>query len=489
MRKFVLTMLVPLMLAGVTGCGSGKFTGTLCEYGCGYPPTPPAGDPVVTSLSPASIAAGGPAFTLTVRGKNFKRNMLVGGINATSTTYLSSTEMQAQIPASAIAEPTTITVIAVTSPPLSLNFGADLTVTDAPLLGNSGLTISNVAILANDMVWNPSTQQLYLSVPGSSTTNANTITTLNPANGQIGISQAAGSEPDRLALSSDGLYLYAGLDGAGSVQRFTLPGLGTDINIPIGSAPNLGPYYAMDVEVAPGSPHTIAVVRGILPVSYSPLDWGGVAIYDDAVARPNAVSGGYYVIPSTDILLGNITAIQWKPDAGTIYGTGDNFLDVLSVNSSGVQATNAYQNLSGGFGPHFHYDATTGYMYSEVSGNVVNPSTGALVGTFPVLAAVGGNAFYGVMVPDGLLNVAYFIGYGNVQQGTPQYTLEAFDMTNFTLLGAVAIPNVVGNPVDLVRWGSNGLALLTNQGFNGPVQGTGVYLISGAFVTTPSGAK
>ena len=486
MRRSVLVMPVVLLLGALMGCGGAKFTGTLCES-CGNGPTPPAGGAVVTSVSPASVAAGGPAFTLTVTGKNFAQGMTVGGIGTTSTTYVSSTEMQAQVPASAIANPGSLTIIAVTSPPSTLNFGASFTITDAPLSGNSGFTVSNVAIEANDMVWDPTTQQIYLSAPSSSATNANTITALDPATGQLGISQAAGSEPDKLAVSGDGSYLYAGLDSAGSVQRFMLPGLGKDIAISLGSDPNLGPYDAIDLEVAPGSPHTIAVVRGILPTP-STLDWGGVVIYDDAVARPTSVPGGYYLIPGTDILLGNILAIQWKPGDSTIYGSGDN-LDILSVNSSGVQATNAYH---GGLGSDLHYDATTGYLYSSVDGSsVIDPSTGKAVGAFPIRAADGGYTFIGVMVPDGALNIAYYLGQGDSEQGTQEYTLEAFDMTHFTFLGAVSIPNVVGAPVKLIRWGTNGLAFLTqtidtSSGTAAPVPGDGVYLISGTFVTDPA---
>jgi hypothetical protein len=444
---------------------------------------------VVTAVSPASVVAGGPAFTLTVTGKNFAQGMTVGGIGTTSTTYVSSTEMQAQVPASAIANPGSLTIIAVTSPPSTLNFGATFTITVPPLSGNSGFTVSNVAIQANDMVWNPSTQQIYLSVLGSNGTNGNTITALNPANAQLGVSQAAGGTPDKLAISSDGSYLYAGIDSLGTVQRFILPNLGTDISIPLGSysvsglgtTTNYGPYYAMDVEVAPGSPHTAAVVRGIMGLS--PREQGGVVIYDDTASRPTSVPGFGHTGAGT------IDSIRWNSDATRIYGEdteGGSDLYVLSVDSSGVQETNDYAGVFGGSGyGNLHYDATTGYVYSD-GGQVVDPSSGTTVGSFPTSAVQGGFAINGVMVPDGTLNIAYFVGQTQDEAGTQQYALEAFDLTHFTLLGAIPIPNVVGFPVKLIRWGTNGLALLTGNGPGGPVQGDGVYLISGAFVTNPA---
>lgn len=197
--------------------------------------------------------------------------------------------------------------------PQEMNFTSSMT-------GNSAFTMSKIDIQANDMVWDPTSQQIYLSVISGNGTNGNTITTLDPSTGQFGISQSASSDPDhRLALSSDGSSLYAGIEA-------------------------------------------------------------------------DALAGGYV---------------------------------------------------------------------------------------------------HDVMVPDGTLNMAYFIGQTSNDVGMQQYTLEASDLTHFNVLGAVAIPNVVGTPVKLIRWGANGLAFLTqtgnaSTGITAPAQGDGVYLISGPFVTNPA---
>jgi 6-phosphogluconolactonase (cycloisomerase 2 family) len=60
--------------------------------------------PTVGTLVPASTTVGGPAFTLTVTGTGFSPNFMVS-FNSTNvpTTYVSSTQLQAAIPASAIA--------------------------------------------------------------------------------------------------------------------------------------------------------------------------------------------------------------------------------------------------------------------------------------------------------------------------------------------------------------------------------------------------
>ena len=60
--------------------------------------------PAVTALSPGGAVAGGPAFTLTVSGNNFVAASVVrwNGANR-STTFVSSTQLSAPIPASDIA--------------------------------------------------------------------------------------------------------------------------------------------------------------------------------------------------------------------------------------------------------------------------------------------------------------------------------------------------------------------------------------------------
>jgi hypothetical protein len=60
--------------------------------------------PGIRSLSPDSATAGGPAFTLTVEGRNFVTNSVVrwGGADR-PTTFVSDTELRAEIAASDIA--------------------------------------------------------------------------------------------------------------------------------------------------------------------------------------------------------------------------------------------------------------------------------------------------------------------------------------------------------------------------------------------------
>ncbi|HWW62255.1 MAG TPA: hypothetical protein VN181_12865, partial [Thermoanaerobaculia bacterium] len=68
--------------------------------------------PVITLLSPDRVTAGGNDFTLTVIGRNFDRNAVVrlDGVNATTTTFVSSEQLTARILKSQYATPKTIQI-------------------------------------------------------------------------------------------------------------------------------------------------------------------------------------------------------------------------------------------------------------------------------------------------------------------------------------------------------------------------------------------
>jgi hypothetical protein len=166
---------------------------------------------------------------------------------------------------------------------------------------------------------------------------------------------------------------------------------------------------------------------------------------------------------------------------------------VLSVNADGVQLAQSNQLTTNGdlftLGA-IHYSALTGYIYGD-GGSIFDPSSNSVVNTLPLAAVEGGfnysNCFNSRLTLDDDLGMAWAVGQPAQSQ---QYLIEAFDLRTNALLGSIAIPNVVGVPVKFIRWGSNGLAFLTNgcgvSGPDGPEQGDGVYIISGAFVTTPS---
>jgi subtilase family serine protease len=69
------------------------------------------GAPTLTGLSPSSVTAGGPAFTLTVNGTGFVTGATISASgNVLTTTYVSSTQVTAAIPAAYIASAGTASI-------------------------------------------------------------------------------------------------------------------------------------------------------------------------------------------------------------------------------------------------------------------------------------------------------------------------------------------------------------------------------------------
>jgi hypothetical protein len=402
--------------------------------------------PAATSLNPSTVLSGGAAFTLTVTGTNFISPSAIqwNGIPRT-TTFVSSTSLQAAITAADIATAGTATVTVMTPAPGG-GTSSGLSFTIVPFIA----TTVNQA--AQDIVFDPVNNVIYLSVLGNAAANGNTISVLNPATGAITSSVPAGSNPDVLAISDNSQYLYAGIDGSSSVQRFTLPGVAKDIIYSLGSNTTFGPYFALDLQVAPGTPHTTAVTLGNTGVS--PVAEGGITIFDDATARPTTAPG----FGGTGNLF---DSLQWGPNASALYAADNEDTAFafysLTVNSSGVTLNGTFKNTFSNFGNRIHFDAGTNLIYAD-DGHVVNPATGAPVGNFSVS---------GLMVPDATLNKAFFaVGPFNLSS----VTIESFDLTNFTRLGSITIPNVTGTPLRLIRWGKNGLAFNTGGvGISGQV--------------------
>jgi hypothetical protein len=410
--------------------------------------------PAISSLSPGSIVAGSGGFTLSVSGSDFTPDSVVQwNSSSRTTTYVSGTSLQAAITMADVSAAGAAQVTVFTPTP------GGGTSSSLPFTIAAGSTTTVVNQSANDLVWDSVNKVIYLSVPSTAATNGNTISVLNPTAGTIVSAQFAGSEPDALAIAGDSSYLYVGLDGQSSVQRFKLPTLGTDISYSLGANSFFGPYFALDLQVAPGAPHTTAVSLGAFNVS--PTEEGGVVIFDDATPRPTTVpgfSGSGYLFDS----------LQWGSTATALYAannedTGFDFY-TLTVNSSGILLDHDYGGVFDQFFIRIHYDPGTNLVYGD-DGHIVNPSTGLPAGVFEAS---------GVMVPDSTLNAAFFLGQTQAQIGSQNFTLESFDLTHFTSVNSLIVTNVSGNPIRLIRWGQNGLAFNTSGG--------AVYVIQGSFV-------
>ena len=393
--------------------------------------------PNLISITPQSAVAGSNAVTLTISGSN-----LDAGSTATwnsqplSTTFVSSTKLEASVPQNLLSAPGN-EVIRVSDTTSGLTSPNSQIFTVLPSnLGSTSILPVNLASL--NIAWEPKSAQLIATVWSMDTQNPDTVAMIDPTTGAITRAAPVGSDPKAIAISDDGTYVYAGFEQLASVARLSLPNLDSPFRWDLPSDKGFGPLSANDIEVAPGEPGAVAVD---FATSYTPAALDGLTVYDNGVARPVSPGG----FEGEDWL-------QWGADSSTLYAAdlSGGKLTQFSVDSSGLTSIGFFDGQINGFVPTqtgMHFDAKTGLMYFE-SGNVYDPNTGRLAGTYGEL---------GLIAVDSALDRVFILS----QNSNGNYAIDSFDQLKFSKVGTLSLPQLVGQPAGLVRWGANGLAFVT----------------------------
>ena len=305
--------------------------------------------------------------------------------------------------------------------------------TPSPSPSPSAAAFTRVMTLtANDLVYNQSTQRLYASVPSSDGSTGNSVAEIDPVMASITSRVFVGSEPTHLALADDNQTLYVGLEGAASIRSYNIVSHTAGAQFPVGRDNFNGPYSFSDIAVSPTNPLVVAVARQLRNIFPSQV---GVAIFDNGVQRTN--TGPNNTTGSDALAFASPT---------TLYGTSFDTLTTMTVDSNGV-ALAGTSRFSAGSGIVFD----NGRLYGA-SGQVINPSTGEIVGTFtntgsssaPVIDSANGRAFF-LSTPGSSIQI------------------KAYDLNTFLPAGFANIPGNLGFPSSMVRWGTNGLAFRTNN--------------------------
>ena len=408
--------------------------------------------PVLTSMSQQSATAGAGNLTLTVSGGNFE----IGSVaywdgSALNTLFSSASQLQATIPSTDLASAGTHS-ISVSNGTLATSAVSSLAFT--VLSSGSGLTPLNLAAL--DVAWDKNSGLLYAAVSSNDAQYPNSVVGVNPNTGQVVKSQYVSSDPSLVRVSGDGSYLYSASSTESRVTQMQLPGLTSPLSWGLGNGGPVGyggPEYAVDLQVSPGGPQTTAISKAQFYLTLS----DGITIYDNAVARSVSFQ------PQGAQELRNL---QWGPTNSILFGAsyyGSSDIDNLSVSASGVTLTRdvpyAFQRttyppvrLQYDTDARIHSDAGTGYLYDD-DGQVIDPATGAQVGIY--------NAS-GLVAPDSSLNRVFILGQ-RPEDHQGSFTIQSFNQTDCSLVNSISLSGIVGNPMALVRWGPNGLALATSS--------------------------
>ena len=433
--------------------------------------------PSLTSLTPQQAPLGSSDVTVTLNGANFTPSSAVC-LNCDklqpqtlSTTYVSPTQLITTIPAAQLQTAGSLSVTVYDQQSTFFTPGS-LQFTVLPAATSTNVQALNLSGLA--MAWDATRSLLYVGVADYDGVYPNGIVSLDPSTATVTTVPVVGlSDPYLLSMSAQDQYLYVGYAGASEASQNYLPGLAPVFawSLNKGLYSNFDQYYAVDLQAAPQSAATTAIALGPLPATLgAPFDYspGGVAVFDNTQMRP--ITAGAWPQPG----FGNVLA--WGKTDATLLGANNQetapFQDfVYNVDGDGVSlAQTVAADLSSG-GGQIHSDFGTGLVYSD-NGNVADPASGKIVATF--------NAS-GLVVPDSSLNRVFFLSQLQSQKSTNSFTLVSFDQTTYAQVSTIPLNNLAGVPFAMVRWGANGLAILTdiNDG-----QGGMLYLISDAgFVT------
>src|SRR5258706_5866561 len=243
------------------------------------------------------------------------------------------------------------------------------TPTPTPVPTPGPTELRQISLPANDLVALASGKTIFASVPSSGGGNGNSLTPINPVAATVGQSVFVGSEPNKLAISSEGQTIYVGLDGANAVRPFDVQTLTPGTQFTLGSDPFFGPNRAEDMAGAPDQPGVVAV--SLLRPNVSPRH-GGVAVYDNGVQRglPTASHTGS-------------NAIEFSNSPVVLYGYNNETTEFgfrrMAVASCGPVIVRTTGGLFGGFGVDFKY--ANGGAYST-GGRMINSVAAPLFRNF-----------------------------------------------------------------------------------------------------------
>jgi len=420
----------------VTTPAPGGGTSAALPFTASYPPAP-----TLTSLSP-NTGPMNTSATVTLTGTGFAANSTVAmnGTNVTAT-YVSSTQLTVAIPASSTTLPGNLNFTVTTPAP-----GGGTT---APLAYTVYIGIPN-----NSMVYNPANGLFYISVPSAAgSPYGNSVVSVDPETGALGTPIPVGSEPDQLAISSDGTILWVGLDGASAVRQVSLTTGTAGLQFSLGGNGGVyeNPPTALALAALPGSPNSVVASW---PSPYE----GSLAIFDSGVMRGSAVSGGF------NSLLVNGTKSE-------IYAGGGNY-QTYTYNASGLTLlATAPSGFTYASEPGSEMQIAGGTLYTE-SGQAFDAESGSLLGTF---YQSGTTAADGPIFADTTLGLAFILDNSSGESYAGYNQIQTFNLSNYTATGSAVIPVSVptsfsyttmatASPSQLTRWGTNGLAFRTSLG-------------------------
>ncbi len=304
--------------------------------------------------------------------------------------------------------------------------------------------VQEIGLPVRDAVYSKLTGNVYGSVTASAGLRGNSIARIDPATGTVEATIYVGSNPDGLALSSDGRYLWVGLSGAAAIRLVDLLQWTTGPVHPLGRNEH-GWYFPTDLAVAPGNPSRVAV--SLRNNVIATPDYEGVAVYDDGRMLPAKTRGH-----------SGPNRIEFCSGADALYGYDNDSRPYafyrMIVSDKGVTIRDSANNMFVSFDVDITCDA--GLLYATY-GAVMDPRRRQKLGVYHTPAAYGG----GVAV-DPARSVVYSLGGDDgVTQGSGTGTLNVHNAATFQRTETHKFTGMRGGVRNLILAGSGRMALVT----------------------------
>ncbi len=371
---------------------------------------------------------------------------------------------QSVVRVNGLPEPTTFqtnTALQVSIPPSLLSSLGELSLTvfnPGPGGGESQPQLLSVykTLLINPaaVVSVPSRNMLYAAIPGSSTTNQNTVLPIDPTTGTPGTPIPVGHDPRLITASSDGAYLYVALKQDNAVQRINLQTQAVDRTFPfaVDQFCHCNNVTASDLEAVPGSPQEVLLAQSSL-----------LSLYNDA-GLVNTVPVTPYPSSTSFISLafaGSPLAVYALP----FTLDQQSFFSVIGLSAQGLVYTLPTGGNYGGNNTTGNQVVSDGNLLYTSGGEVWDPGAKTQTGRFlttntsAVLSYSGSPSI--TLDPGGKAIFAF--GQQNDSQYTSALVLSGYNLHTLALTGSLDFAPLSWPELsNLVRWGSNGFAFLAS---------------------------
>jgi hypothetical protein len=388
--------------------------------------------PTVSQLMPSAVSLGSTTATLILNGTNFfpTSTVTVGG-EPLSTVYLSATALQVKL-----------------DPSIFVAVGELPVVVTNPAPGGSSVSFAlpvfrSLPISASALIYEPVSKLLFASIPSTAATNPNTVLPIDPLTGVAGTPISVGTNPGKLAASPDGSSLFVAVNGDHQLRRINLASRAIDRTFAL-PADAIGPTTIFDMHVVPGSPQNVVAS---LSHQASPGEAGAALFTDAGLASfvPSDFSHKYYALDNFTFT-SDPTQLFGYPFGNTFFSTTQvNASTLTPVAPAGSCCTQSTGSIV----------ASDGTLLFTNSGQVWNPKTQSLLGTFTSPGSPNDQLSYEPsVVPDATLSRTFIL-----DTFINSDSILSFDPSTFKQVGITSIPEqAYPDASDLVRWGPDGFA-------------------------------